>query len=129
MGNMDEALLAEWIEKLRNAEFSPGDRVKKKRGSSWHGHVCGFYITPLTPIGYAVESEREKESVQIYPEGALEAAKDDEMWELPFNDREWFTLPMTLRERWWKETGSSKNPPSADLVEVIKAALSAKKED
>lgn len=28
--------------------------------------------TPLTPIGYAIESEREPGSVQIYPQSALE---------------------------------------------------------
>jgi hypothetical protein len=53
-------------------KFKLGDRVRKIRGSSWNGIVVGFYSTELTPIGYCVESEREKGSVQIYPEGALE---------------------------------------------------------
>lgn len=53
--------------------FVLGDRVRKMKGSSWQGRVCGFYSTSLTPVGYAVESEREPGSVQIYPEAALEA--------------------------------------------------------
>lgn len=55
-------------------KFKRGDRVRKTRGSSWQGHVCGEYSTELTPEGYAVESEREPGSVQIYPAGALEHA-------------------------------------------------------
>lgn len=53
-------------------KFKYGDNVRKIRGSEWHGYVCGTYSTELTPIGYCVESEREKGSVQIYPEAALE---------------------------------------------------------
>ena len=52
--------------------FSLGKRVRKVKGSSWHGRVVGVYSTELTPVGYAVESEREPGSVQIYPESALE---------------------------------------------------------
>ncbi len=37
----------------------------------WTGLVVGFYSTSLTPIGYAIESENEPGSVQIYPESAL----------------------------------------------------------
>ena len=55
-------------------KFKLGDRVRKTKGSSWNGVVVGFYSTELTPIGYCVESEREKGSVQIYPESALELA-------------------------------------------------------
>jgi hypothetical protein len=54
-------------------KFNLGDRVTKTKGSSWTGLVVGFYSTSLTPIGYAVESENEPGSVQIYPESALEA--------------------------------------------------------
>ncbi len=54
--------------------FKLGSRVTKTKGSSWTGRVVGFYSTTLTPIGYAVESENEPGSVQIYPEAALEAA-------------------------------------------------------
>lgn len=56
---------------LRGRLFTLGDRVTKTRGSSWTGHVVGFYTTNLTPRGYAVESENEPGSVQIYPESAL----------------------------------------------------------
>ena len=53
-------------------KYALGDRVRKIRGSSWQGAVVGFYSTALTERGYAVESEREPGSVQIYPEAALE---------------------------------------------------------
>lgn len=49
-----------------------GTRVRKIKGTSWQGKVVGFYKTELTPEGYAVESERETGSVQIYPRAALE---------------------------------------------------------
>ena len=53
-------------------KFALGDRVTKTKGSRWTGHVVGFYSTSLTPDGYAVESETEVGSVQIYPGNALE---------------------------------------------------------
>ena len=49
-----------------------GDRLTKIKGSNWTGRVVGFYSTSLTPEGYAIESETERGSVQIYPVGALE---------------------------------------------------------
>ena len=55
-------------------KFRLGDRVSKVRGSQWTGVVVGTYATTLTPEGYAVESETERGSVQIYPAAALEAA-------------------------------------------------------
>ena len=51
--------------------FSIGDRVEKIKGSSWCGIIVGTYSTKLTPEGYAVESEREPGSVQIYPAAAI----------------------------------------------------------
>jgi dihydrofolate reductase (trimethoprim resistance protein) len=48
-----------------------GDLVSKRRGSSWHGRIVGWYSTQLTPEGYCVESDREPGSVQIYPAAAL----------------------------------------------------------
>lgn len=57
-------------------KFELYDRVRKIKGSSWQGHIVGFYSTSLTPIGYCVESEREPGSVQIYPETALELVED-----------------------------------------------------
>lgn len=56
----------------KRGKFKLYDRVRKIHGSSWRGKVVGFYATELTPIGYAVESEYEPGSVQIYPEGALQ---------------------------------------------------------
>lgn len=53
------------------------DHVKKISGSEWHGTIVGFYSTHLTPIGFAVESNREKGSVQIYPEAALRKEQKD----------------------------------------------------
>lgn len=53
-------------------KFNIGDRVRKIKGSSWQGKIVGTYSTELTPEGYAVESERERGSVQIYPAAALE---------------------------------------------------------
>jgi len=57
-------------------KFTLGQRVHKTKGSFWRGRVVGFYSTNLTPVGYAVESEHETGSVQIYPEAALEAFDD-----------------------------------------------------
>ncbi len=56
---------------LKHFRYTLGQRLRKTRGSSWQGKVVGFYSTTITPIGYAIESEREPGSVQIYPESAL----------------------------------------------------------
>jgi len=56
----------------RNKKFSLGDKVKKIKGSQWHGTVVGTYSTKLNPEGYCVESAFESGSVQIYPAAALE---------------------------------------------------------
>ena len=55
-------------------KFGMGDTVRKVRGSQWHGRVVRWYSTELTPEGYAVESDTERGSVQIYPASALERA-------------------------------------------------------
>lgn len=65
------AVLAKHGAELVGRKYRMGDRVAKIKGSSWTGLVVGFYSTSLTPIGYAVESENEPGSVQIYPESAL----------------------------------------------------------
>lgn len=57
-------------------KFSLGQRVHKIRGAAWHGRIVGTYSTALTPEGYAVESDREFGSVQIYPAAALAAMED-----------------------------------------------------
>jgi len=61
------------ITKPEGWQFELGDKVKKKSGSNWHGHVCGFYVNPEFPEqeGYAVASLYEKGSIQIYPLKAL----------------------------------------------------------
>ena len=56
-----------------NPKFKRGNRVTKITGASWTGNVVGEYSTAQTPEGYAVESENEPGSVQIYPAAALEA--------------------------------------------------------
>lgn len=66
-------------EEVVERKYGIGDRVTKKAGSSWTGHVVGFYSTALTPIGYAVESENEPGSVQIYPEAALSSLRPAEV--------------------------------------------------
>lgn len=58
-------------------KFKLGELVRKVSGSQWHGMVVGTYSTELTPEGYAVESDTEKGSVQIYPAKALEAWSKD----------------------------------------------------
>ena len=57
----------------KRGTFKIGDRVEKIKGSSWRGVIVGTYSTRLTPEGYAVESENEPGSVQIYPAAALSA--------------------------------------------------------
>jgi len=66
------------------SKFEDGDRVRKVKGSSWHGRICGTYHTLLTPEGYCVESEREPNSVQNYPATALELVQsiNDEIEEV-----------------------------------------------
>lgn len=59
---------------MNSAIFKIGDRVTKTKGSAWTGRVVGSYSTKLTPEGYAVESENEPGSVQIYPVSALKSA-------------------------------------------------------
>ena len=60
-------------------KFAVGDRVRKIKGSAWQGRVCGTYSSSLTPEGYAVESEREPGSVQIYPASALDFVEADSL--------------------------------------------------
>jgi len=66
------ALRQSWPDTHRT--FGIGDKVRKVRGSQWRGRVVGWYSTELTPEGYAVESDTERGSVQIYPASALERA-------------------------------------------------------
>lgn len=57
--------------------FRLGDKVRKVRGSSWRGTVCGWYSTDHTPEGYNVNSDFEPGSVQCWPLAALEAWEVD----------------------------------------------------
>ena len=68
----------EGIEALQYGKFKLGDHVRKKSGSEWQGRIVGLYSTKLTRIGYNVESECHKNSVQIYPESALELVPEEE---------------------------------------------------
>lgn len=68
-------MLQNICQKSAFARFSIGDRVRKSKGSRWQGKVVGTYSTRLTQEGYAVESETESGSVQIYPVSALELVK------------------------------------------------------
>lgn len=74
----EPAVVVERPENIANTKFKIRERVRKIRGSSWQGRICGFYSTDLTAIGYCVESEREPGSVQIYPESALEPVEKGE---------------------------------------------------
>lgn len=65
-------------------KFKLGDRVRKISGSNWKGVVVGTYSTTLTPEGYAVESDTEKGSVQIYPAKALEYVDEETI--VPLDD-------------------------------------------
>ena len=58
-------------EPVEAGEWPIGARVEKVGGASWSGLIVGTYRTKLTPEGYAVESENEPGSVQIYPRKAL----------------------------------------------------------
>ena len=64
-------------EGMRERKFTLGQRVTKIKGSKWTGRVVGFYSTDLTPVGYAIESENEPGSVQIYPDAAIAAILGD----------------------------------------------------
>ena len=57
-------------------KFQRGDHVEKISGSKWRGKIVGEYATELTPEGYAVESDTETGSVQIYPAKALRLSHD-----------------------------------------------------
>lgn len=78
----DAAIAAMRGEPVR--KYALGDRLTKTKGSAWTGRVVGFYSTSLTPVGYAIESENEPGSVQIYPESALEPdaiRREPKAWE------------------------------------------------
>ena len=42
-----------------------------------------------------------------------------------FTREEWFSFPLTLRQRWWKETDYSARHPPQPLIDAIQAAKAA----
>jgi dihydrofolate reductase (trimethoprim resistance protein) len=76
LGLADAALAALPPVKQSVGKFQRGDHVEKVSGSNWRGKVVGEYSTDLTPEGYAVESDTETGSVQIYPAKALRLSHD-----------------------------------------------------
>lgn len=42
-----------------------------------------------------------------------------------FTKKQWFSLPLPLRVRWWQETDYGKQPPSDELKIELHAALRA----
>ena len=75
--------LREQLDWPNDAAFQLGDLVQKKGRASWRGRVVGWYRTDLTALGFAVESDFEPGSVQIYPQTALEPR---EQIEAPVSD-------------------------------------------
>ena len=42
---------------------------------------------------------------------------------VPCSEKDWYKLPLKLRQRWWDETNYSRNKPSPELRKAIKEAL------
>lgn len=104
-------------------KFKLGDHVCKTKGSSWIGHVVGFYSTELTPVGYAVESSRERGSVQIYPEAALKLIGHASPL-IEGEDSAEVSIPTGLVERCaeileWKRTGKLPGDALRELGQSI----------
>jgi hypothetical protein len=85
----------------RAAKFSPG--VETRRLQLWCKH-CGNTET--------IE--------QIQAAGALSCCPERDMVTL---DTIWFSLPLRLRQRWWRETGYSREAPSAALRQALRDAI------
>lgn len=41
----------------------------------------------------------------------------------PYTREVWFTLPLRLRQRWWRETDYSRLSPSLELLNAIAEAI------
>lgn len=41
----------------------------------------------------------------------------------PFSEKEWFSLPLSLRQRWWEETDYGSERPSEELLKEIRREL------
>ena len=46
-----------------------------------------------------------------------------------FTRAEWYTLPLNWRQLWWKETNYDRGPPSQQLLDEIRAALTTTKQE
>ena len=103
-----------------NWTFRLGDRVTKTKGSSWTGLVVGFYSTTLTPEGYAVESENERGSVQIYPGKFLKEAGDAMSCHTDTRSMQpEETHPIDA----WNTRADAAPTPKADEVEAVARAI------
>lgn len=89
-----------------------GATVTKRRGSNWSGRVVGFYSTQLTPEGYAVESQHERGSVQIYPVAALVELSGD--FDPKFTPEEEAELVDKINSNWYLQPPQ----PQADSGEI-----------
>lgn len=80
-------------------KFQRGDHVEKISGSKWRGKIVGEYATELTPEGYAVESDTETGSVQIYPAKALRPFADccDQIADTE-DDEEWAKFRLLIKD-------------------------------
>jgi hypothetical protein len=109
-------------------KFGLGDLVTKTKGSSWTGHVVGFYSTAMTPVGYAVESETEAGSVQIYPEAALAAAPHPTKPEAVDDDAviERLTKALTKLEREASEVSKIGAKPGTQWTRLAGALINAR---
>lgn len=121
------ALAAYDAQQAKAPKFQLGDRVTKTKGSKWTGRVVGTYSTKLTPEGYAVESETEKGSVQIYPAAALEhapsataapAASGGEVW-----TREMVADVHQRGEELYRRIHGANPPPAASVSERARELL------
>jgi hypothetical protein len=52
----------------------------------------------------------------------------EEWRKLGYTGREWFQIPMELRQRWWNETDFGKKAPSPALVEEVRKQITTAKE-
>jgi hypothetical protein len=44
-------------------------------------------------------------------------------WALYFDRRDWWRIGLELRRRWWAETTFDSDPPSVELVRLIRSTI------
>lgn len=112
--------------RIQVRKFKRGDRVRKLSGSEWKGRIVGEYSTSLTPEGYAVESDTEKGSVQIYPVGELELVGEDAEADVSALVEALSSLLESLCIHKPEDIlGRAKGTWSVEAVEAARAALAA----